>query len=278
MLDNNLYSGAFMKRTIYSNFLLLILAFTFILSGCSSLPMIESQSAGEDPYAGRYYFDVESNIAYGVKHDDEYLYLKLKTDDKTAIRKIMMHGLYVYIDPKAGKSKNIYFNYPLSEKFDPSQKRNKSVGMGQGTQQEFNVEHFLDRVSMEAVFSDHELAEKLPVFSSKTDIHVELISEGPNVLVYYLRMPFDRISKNGLSDISELSLGFMTGKMEMPKMDGSEHSGSGDPSSGGMQGGGGRSAGGMQGGDMQSSGMERDSMMSQLSIWFKIDLSPDNEK
>jgi uncharacterized membrane protein YgcG len=261
-----------MKRTIYSNFLLLILAFTFILSGCASLPLIESQLAGEDPYDGRYYFDVESNIAYGVQHDDENLYIKIKTDDKAAIRKIMMQGLYVYIDPKAGKSKNIYFNYPLSEKFDPSQKRNKSAGMEQGTQQEFNVEHFLDRVSMEAVFSDHELAEKLPVFSSKTDILVELISEGPNVLVYYLRMPFDRISKNGLSDISELSLGFMTGKMEMPKMDGSGHSG------GGMQGGGGSSSGGMQGGDMQSSGMERESMMSQLSIWFKIDLSPDDAK
>jgi len=260
-----------MKRTIYSNILLLILAFTFILSGCASLPMIESQPAGEDPYDGRYYFDVESNIAYGVKHDDEYLYLKLKTDDKTAIRKIMMHGLYVYMDPKGGRSKKIFFNYPLIAKFDPSQVRNKSGGMAGGSKEEFNVDSFLDRVSMEAVFSDHELAEKMPVFSSKTDFQVELSSEGPNVLVYYLRIPFDRISENGLSDISKLSLGLMSGEMKMPQMDGSGHP------SGGMQGGG-RSGGGMQDSDMQQSGsIDRGSMMSQLSIWFKIDLAPDEE-
>lgn len=257
-----------MKRNIISILLLLVL--TLILSGCASLPIIESQPAGEDPYNGRYSFDVESHIAYGVKHDEEYLYLKLKTDDKMTIRKIMMHGLFVYMDPKGAKSKDIFFNYPLTTKFDPSQMKKKPAGMAGGYRQEFNVNSYLERVSMEAIFSDHELAEKLPVFSSKTDFHVELSSEGPYVLVYYLRIPFDRISDNGLSAISELSLGLMTGKMEMPQMDGGGRPGAGMGSN--MQSGGGHSGGGKMGG-----GIDTENMMEQLSIWFKIDLTPGDE-
>ncbi len=260
-----------MKRSINSILLFLILVLTLILSGCASLPIIESQPAGEDPYNGRYSFDVESNIAYSIKHDEENLYLKLKTDDKMTIRKIMMHGLYVYLDPKGAKSKDIFFNYPLTAKFDPSQMKNMKAGMGIGSKQEFNVEYFLDRLSMEAVFSDHELAEKMPVFSSKTDIHVELLSEGPHILVYNLRIPFDRISKNGLSDISELSLGLMTGKVETPQMGGGGHSG------GGMQGGGMKSGGGRPNGSDMADSSDRESMMEQLSIWFKVDLTPGDE-
>lgn len=250
----------------------LVLLF-FVLVGCASLPVIKSQPAGENPYDGSYYFDLESNIAYRVTHDEEYLYLKLKTDDETAIRKIMMQGLYIYMDPKGAKSKDIFFNYPLSKKFDPSKPRQKPTGMTGGYKQEFDVNNLLDRVSMEAVFSNHEIAEKLPVYSSKTDFKVELSSEGSNVLLYYLRIPFDRITENGLSDMSELSLGLMTGKMEIPQMGDGGHQGGG-----GMQGGG-KSVDGMQGGgrpsgsDMQGGGVDRESMMSQLSIWFKIDLS-----
>ncbi len=255
-----------MKRSINSILLFLILVLTLILSGCASLPIIESQPAGEDPYNGRYSFDVESNIAYSIKHDEENLYLKLKTDDKMTIRKIMMHGLYVYMDPKGAKSKDIFFNYPLTAKFDPSQMKNKSAGMTAGSRQEFNVDRYLERVSMEAIFSDHNIAEKLPVFSSKTDFHVELFSEGPHVLVYYLRIPFDRISNNDLSAISEFSLGLMTGKVEIPQMGGGGHSG------GGMKSGGGRP----NGSDMAGSS-ERESMTQQLSIWFKVDLTPGDE-
>jgi len=275
MTENNINFGVFMKRGINSILLFLILVLSLFLSGCASLPIIESQSAGVDPYDGRYYFDVESNIAYSVKHDEDYLYLKLKTDDKGAIRKIMMHGLYVYFDPQGAKSKDIFFNYPLSAKIDHSKMREMQGGMSTGKQQEFDVNTYFERVSMEAIFSDHELAEKLPVFSSKTEFKVELASEGQDILVYYLRIPFDRISKNGLSDMSELSLGLMTGKVEMPQMGGG-HSG------GGMQAGG-RSGGGMKSGggrsnanDMAGSG-ERESMMQQLSIWFKVDLTPGDE-
>ena len=85
MLENHTHFGVFMKRVISLIFLPLTLILTLFFCGCASLPIIESQLAGEDPYDGRYYFDVESNIAYGVQHDDKNLYIKIKTDDKAAI-------------------------------------------------------------------------------------------------------------------------------------------------------------------------------------------------
>ena len=78
-----------------------IVIFSLILVyfvGCASLPIIESSYKENKNAKNTYRFDIENNIAYKVEHDDSYLFLELKTDDKTAIQKIFMHGLFVYVD------------------------------------------------------------------------------------------------------------------------------------------------------------------------------------
>ncbi|MEA2078124.1 MAG: hypothetical protein U9O95_08920 [Candidatus Marinimicrobia bacterium] len=230
--------------------------------GCSSLPIIESRYNENDIESSVYHYDIENNLAYKIKHDNEYIYLHLKTDDKTTIRKIMMNGLYIYMDPQGGRSKEVYFNYPLSLRVNPQEMKKRAFNQGTGMNDEFDMNRFLDHVSMEAIYSNHDLAEKMPVYSSKTDFKVELSAPTPSIFVYDLRIPFSKIHENGQKGISKLSLGIMTGKVERPSMEG--RPGGGMPS-------GSRPGGGMGGGP--GGGFDREEMMEQMSIWFQLALN-----
>jgi hypothetical protein len=232
-------------------------------TGCEQFLQKKNENTEE-----HYRFDIENNIAYKVEHDDSYLYLELKTDDETTIQKIFMHGLFVYVDPKGGRSKDIYFNYPLKKRPEPGNMKHKMKD-GENGQREFSVDRFLDRVSMEAIYSKKDEAEKIPVFSSSDWYMVELSARNPSTLIYKLRIPLEETG-----NANEFSLGIMTGKVDMPSMGdhsgGSQGGGQGGGPGAGMQGGGGRPSGGMQ--DGQSGGVNRESMMDQLSIWFQVDL------
>lgn len=246
-----------------------------MLSACASLPSITSTYLMDDGPSLKYRFDIENNLAYKVSHDDDYLYLELKTDDKASIMKILRQGLFVYMDPNGNKSKEIYFNYPLTQKHEPGSMR-KPNNMQSNVREEFDVNDLLDRLSMEAIYSKYGQAEKMPVYIVDSGFKVEINAVNKSVIEYKLRIPFQELKSGGLKDITELSIGIMTGKIEMPSS-GDRPSGG---SEGGMQGGGGRSGGGgmQQGGgrpdgNMQGAGENRESMTQQLSLWFSVDLT-----
>lgn len=256
-----------MKRTMLFSLILIFFV------GCASLPIIDSNYKENGNLKNTYRFDVENNIAYKVEHDDSYLYLELKTDDQTVIQKIFMHGLFVYIDPKGGRSKDIYFNYPLKKRPEPGAMKRQIKDMQNG-QHEFSVERFLDGVSMEAIYSNHDYAEKIPIFSTSDEYMVELSAPNTAILIYKLRIPLEE-----MDDENEFSLGIMSGKAEMPSMGDRPDSGMSDGgghSSGGSMGGG-RPSGGMKGGQ-QGSGLDRESMMEQLSVWFQVNLNEGDNK
>lgn len=249
-----------------------------MFSACASLPVVSSTYLTNEPSSLKYHYDIENNIAYKVTHDDDYLYLELKTDDKTSIMKIAKQGLYIYIDPRGHKSKEIFFNYPLDRKFNQSEMKN-GMRPQMGSREEFNVHEAFEKISMEALYSKYGEAEKFPVYSNSSGFNVELNTSDKSVLIYKLRIPFDEIQSGGLKNLDDLSLGIETAIFEMPSMN--AHSG------GGMDGGSGRPSGmGMQGGrdgsqmnsDMQGPGGNREAMMKQISIWFSVDLNDDQIK
>lgn len=254
-----------------------IFSLLVIFASCSSLPLVESNYREKGNETGRYLYDLESNLAYKVEHDDENIYLQIKTDDQTSIQKMIRHGLYVYIDPRGGKSKDTYVLYPLP--VQPGRGEMKRPGMmtSEGDR-EFDVNVLLENLSMEAIYTHEGNSEKMPVYLRDNDIKIDIHGKGKRELVYDLQFPLDRIVPGSQDDKSELSIGILTGKVEMSSM-GSR------PAGGGMQGGGkpgggrsgGMSGGGRPGGE-NSSGIDRESMMEQISLWFKIDLGPKTEE
>ena len=255
-----------MKKILFS---LLIL-----LTGCASLPLVDSQDLSDPDSSPRYMYDVENNIAYRVAHDEDNLYLELRTDDETAIQKIVRNGLFVYIDPQGGKSKDIYFNYPLQMKLGKGGIR-KMMQQNEGKfrpgeKREFNVNQMLENLSTEAIYSNNKTTEMIPVFARSKSYKVELSAPTNEQLVYKLKIPLAEVL-DVIKEEHVLSLGIMTGKFEMPSRQG----GQGAAMSGGM--GGGRSEGGIQGGG-RPGGMNMVSvediqkMQEQISIWFSFAL------
>ena len=98
-----------MKRYLLPGIMLVFFA------GCASLPLLDM---GKDQFEDQkhYYYDVDSKIAYSINRDDKNIYISLKTEDENTIRSLFRQGLYIYLDPNGRKSKEIYFNYPLSGK------------------------------------------------------------------------------------------------------------------------------------------------------------------
>lgn len=107
----------------------LLFPLLILFMSCASLPLVKSTDISTEQSSSKFMYDIDNNIAYRVEHDENYLYLHLKTDDKTAIQKIMMQGLFVYMDIKGGKSKNVYYNYPL--KHERGQGMNRDMMKGQ---------------------------------------------------------------------------------------------------------------------------------------------------
>lgn len=247
----------------------LFLLFLVLLVGCASLPLIESQDLGNADSRAKYMYDVKSNIAYKVQHDDAYVYLELKTDDQLAIQKILRNGLYIYLDPKAGKSKDIYFNYPLKGK--PRHSETKQRMQNMSGERKFDVEKMLDNLDVEAIFSNNEIAEMIPIYAKSNSFKVELSAPTSTILVYKLQIPIDEILKNKREE-QELSIGIMTAEFEMPSREESGDRPGGGPQGAGMSSSGMQSGGsGMYGGNGPSSG-EMSTMKEQISIWFKIAL------
>lgn len=110
---------------------------------------------------------------------------------------------------------------------------------------------------------DHDMAEKIPVWDNSGDFNVELSAANQNILLYDLKIPFDRLNENGLEGIEKLSLGIMTGKFEMPSMSEGRPGGG---QSGGMQGGG-MSGGGGQGAVVQVAVPEACKAAVRAGVW-----------
>lgn len=266
-----------MKRYLFPGIMLVFLA------GCASLPLIDT---GKDQLEDqkRYYYDVDSKIAYSINRDDNNIYISLKTDDENAIRSMFRQGLYFYFDPNGRKSKDIYFNYPLTGRMGgpgggPGMMQRGQMQMqdGQGklnAMPALNVNDLIDNADMEAIFSYRDLAEKMPVYSQRTDIAVTLSSPKEGTFLYQLRIPFDRLGKD---DLSQVSIGIETGAIEIPSMG----AGPGGGPGGGMQGGGSHSGGNMGGGTPgggpgggQGGDFSPRENMEKISIWFKVNIEP----
>ncbi|MCK5371371.1 MAG: hypothetical protein KAQ62_22575, partial [Cyclobacteriaceae bacterium] len=86
-------------------------------------------------------------------------------------------------------------------------------------------------------------------------------------------IPFTRIFNDESEDVSNLTVGFVSGKMEMPS--------TGRGMSGGGMRGGGMSGGGMRGGGKSGGGMSGSSDMSAMTtpinFWINVELNKNAE-
>jgi len=264
----------------------LILILIVLLSSCTSLNKVVStheMNKKSNEYA---YSDPDSKIRYDISNDDKNLYIRLNTADYTTLSKILMTGLKVCFDLNGKKSAKVFFEYPLpQDRQSQGQRRARPVG-GEATG--FNLNRIVEQLSNEGEFDRNGVKERVLVVSSDSDIKATIRAINNNEIVYDLTMPLKRISKDGISALSNLSIGIVAGKDETSSTNSARPGGGGGGGrSGGMGGGGGRSGGGRggmggggrsggTGGEGSGGGINRSFMSQPVDFWFKLELNKTN--
>ncbi len=244
-----------MKRYIFISLVL--------LGACTSLNTVTSLSeSNEDDNRYRYH-DSRSKIRYQITNDDKDLHIKLNTSDKGSIMKILKTGLTFYFDVKGKKRKDVYFQYPIAQDLKMSgPDRTKK-------QNELELEKLFLRIPTECIYSSFGETEYIYFSRTEHDIIVSIKALTKDEIIYDLIIPFSRITDEGFSSLSNLSVGVVSGKFEIPSSGGSVHgsmgSGSGSRSSGSS-----RHSGSMYG--ERSGSIDISSMNKAIDFWFKVDL------
>lgn len=265
------------------------------ITSCTGLARITSEPVGQASEPDTFYYDEDSHLLYSVSNDKDTLHIKLKTNSRATMSK-MMQGPRIYFDLKAQKQKELYVKYPMggSELGGPAMKDPSKGGpagaSGRQTGQpghEPGLSRMLRNISNDILYVKDGKARLL--YSSllqPADIRCELSMEGKDRLLYELSMPFDLICEGGLPAMDKLSIGIEMEAMERGDARGETDAGMGG--SGDMRGGGrgGRSdemggrggsmggrAGGMSG--QGPGGGNKQGMMNPVEIWFEVDLYRD---
>ena len=240
-----------------------------IISSCASLNTVNSIqdiSDKEDLYR---YSNTDSNLLYYVSNDDENLYIRLSTSETTSIAKILRTGLTIYFDVKGKKSKDIFVHYPLAQNQHLSGNNNIYTP-------QIELPKLIAQISDIASYSNNNMTEDFSVVMADSDIKINIQSKSNTEITYSLSIPFTKIAKNGLADLSNLSVGIVSGRYDSPSSGGSGKSGGGQGQSGAGMGSSGMHSGGGQGrgrgmGSGQAQG-NMSAMTTPIKFWFKIDI------
>jgi hypothetical protein len=220
-------------------------------------------------------YDYSSKIWYSLTNDSTNIYVRLMFVDESLQQKVRKLGLTVWFDTTACKKKLFGIGFPV--KHEPGQEGQFGADDAPGNR---NKKGFEDD-PLSAMQQDVEVFG----YSSKNDYRKYVMSESPfkpsigkgefNSTIYELAIPLKELFKNRKYAFGKvLSVGFITGKMELPNMEKG-----GMPERGEMPGGGmGSEGGGMGGGRGMHSGGGRESgstprnmesMQQEIQLWIK---------
>ncbi len=213
-----------------------------------------------------------SNLYYSVNHDEENLYVGLMVKDDMVQRKILMFGLTLWVDTTGGKGQMRGVRYPI-----PSEKRREVERSSAG-------ESDLPERARRAIPKDsrtvigpavmdkitllgfNDIEEETVSIAENTGIEVRMQRQKMIGLTYEAKIPADMIYADDVLRGKDLSLGIITGHLELPDRN------SGLLSPGGMGPGGG---GGMYPGrGGQRGGMDRgrgnmEELRKSTKLWLK---------
>ena len=201
------------------------------LNGCSSgLKLTSDWQQGEMNIDGSdsewqrgLYYDRESDIVYGVRNDDNYIYVFLKTQNRSTQMQIMRQGLTVWFDREDGKNQTFGIQYPMIRK---------------RTHSDFSPDSNEERLH---TFLDQTFPELEVIGPKKEDVQLFSMLESPGIrvilgrtheaLVYELQVPLKKTSQHpyAIEPVSGRRVGieFETGEFKPEQGNGGMRVGSG---------------------------------------------------
>jgi hypothetical protein len=263
-------------------FLLLITSCSILVNGCSSgFKLMSDWQAHEMNISGTdaqwqrgLYYDKGSDMVYGVRNDENFVYLFLKTQNRSTQMQIMRQGLTVWFDRENGKNQTFGIHYPI-------QRRGPRDGGMPDTIEE-RLHSFLDQEfpEMEILGPKKEDVQQFSALESP-GIQVKL-GRTREALIYECRVPLKKTSGHPFAiepkSSNQIGIEFETGDLTANRMkagmrmEGGRERGEGmgddNPPAGGGPGGGRHRGGGNQGGHLGA--IER---TKRMELWLSVQLA-----
>lgn len=283
-----------MKLNRCNNYFLLsgTIIFLIFLSSCNREEINSTWKDNEIAIDG-YFKEWENNlhfiknekIAIGVSNYESDLYLCLVSSDRGVMSQIMRSGFTVWFDPKGKNHKTFGIKYPTGmQQADMFMMRDmmgeRDFNRGERNRFDNQMDFFENtQTHFELLGPKKDDIMIIPILNNQ-GIQVKL-GRSRQQLVYELKVPLTQTPEHpdaiNASPGQEISIGFETGKFDMPEMMRDKARGGGIPGGRGNPGGGGSRPGGMRGrpggmGGGPPRGMGR-GMPEQLKVWIKVNLA-----
>jgi hypothetical protein len=254
--------------------------------GCSSA--IELSSAWRDrevvvdgsdsDWQGATTYIKGSNLALGIRNDNDYLYTCVIMMDRQMQMQMMASGFTVWFDPEGGKNRAFGIHFPLGMQ---GQQPPTALG-GRSSPEEAQKLIEQSQRELEIIGPEKEARERMPLMLAQ-GIKAKLGND-EGFLVYELSVPLRKSADHpyaiGINGRQAVGIGFETTELnpEMMKEQFGGMGGGGRGRGGPPTGGGGRPAGGGRppGGGPPGMGPPGGERPEPLELWTRVQLAPGN--
>lgn len=176
----------------------------------------------------------DDTMQYQITEDAEYLLVNASTKDQSKMRAMMHFGLTIYFDVKGKKKKDVFVKYPfktpeprLPQAGKPTEEERQEIEKKQP-----DINHIIAQLPAEAIYSYFDNVQQFHKDLNSLDIsyYWQYHNEDKR-LEFILKIPKYRVITKKYSNVSKLSIGVATHKVE-PNF---QKNGKGPKSASGMQ-------------------------------------------
>lgn len=216
------------------------------------------------------YYNKASKINYKLANDSEFLYLQLKTNERSTVMKMMGTGLTFYFDKEGKKNKDVQIQSPVGGKGRGRRQNQEQISLAR---RRSDPSELLAELTNEAIITIPGTLDKRLVRLEDTDIEAEVKAGGFGGIIYTLKVPFSFLNVEGPDELRKLSIGIVSGRL-------TDQRGAGERRPGAIRGpigAGGRGRGARPGGMRPGGGGMRNAsgLTEPVKFWFRADLIED---
>ena len=268
---------------------LIILIMALTMMSFSKKPLYKSKTlepASQRPEPGtaawidRLQYNDKDKIAYGCFNNDSNLVIRLKVTDKNVVTKIFAAGFTISIDTTAKKDPQFSVKYPLPQGMQNMPLAadrnpgglNPNLTKNPDEKMKNRMKTALNQIEING-FDDEAVKNAMINSRSGTGITAWIMIDTAMNMYYELKIPLKELSGKGNLTENMISLGFESGKVELPATGqggGGGRPGGGMSSPGGSPGGGGHGGGmNQRNPDLQQRAASMETLTEPIKIWMK---------
>ncbi|HKL38325.1 MAG TPA: hypothetical protein VJ876_05465 [Bacteroidales bacterium] len=173
-----------------------------------------------DDWEGKLEYDPKSHFFYGITHDRENIYLALQVKHPAVQRKIMAFGMTVWYDTtgRREKAQGIRYPVPVKERMPTPEAENTDLPLRTRQAQPKNSRRYLrttDKDHMLLLHFDGKERQRIAIEKAKS-IQARVRTDTSVGVLYELRVPFRELYGSALKEEKKLSIGIVTGFLDLP--------------------------------------------------------------